>query len=63
MGKAVPQNIKSRANSLVRAYPDLFSKDFDKNKVLIDSFNMSLSKTQRNLIAGYISRAKEKLTA
>ena len=59
MGKAVPQNIKSKANTLLDTYPDRFSSDFEKNKELINDFDMSLSKQQRNLLAGYISRVKK----
>ena len=60
MGKAVPQNIKSKANTLLAAYPDEVPKDFDSIKRFIDSFGMPLSKPQRNLVAGFIARQKSK---
>jgi len=57
MGKAVPQPIKSKANTIMATYPDL-PKDFDAIKKFIDEFKMPLSKPQRNLVAGYIARKK-----
>lgn len=58
MGKAVPQNIKSKANLLLQTYPNELSSDFEANKTFINSFEMLLSKQQRNLIAAYITRMK-----
>ena len=63
MGKAVPQNIKSRANTLIHTYPKELSPDFEANKRFIDSFGMPLSKPQRNLVAGFISRQMSKASA
>ncbi|HZX34077.1 MAG TPA: 30S ribosomal protein S17e [archaeon] len=63
MGKAVPQNIKSRANVLIQAFPENFSDNFEKNKDFINSLGMPLSKLQRNLVAGFIVRIKERLNA
>jgi len=60
LGKAVPQNIKSKANTLTGAYSDKFSKDFEKNKGALAEFDLSLSKEQRNLVAGYIVRIKKR---
>lgn len=62
MGKAVPSNIKSKANILIQTYPDL-PKDFDSIKKFIDTLEMPLSKPQRNLVAGFIARTKAKLDA
>ena len=62
MGKAVPQNIKSKANTLWQSYSDI-PNDFDSIKAFINSFGMPLSKPQRNLVAGFISRKKSKLRA
>ncbi|MEK6957420.1 MAG: 30S ribosomal protein S17e [archaeon] len=63
MGKAVPKNIKSKANTLMSTYPDKVSKDFEANKVFIDSFKMPLSKEERNLVAGFIARTKAKASS
>ena len=62
MGKAVPQNIKSKANILIQTYPDI-PTDFDSIKKFIDTLEMPLSKSQRNLVAGFITRQKSKLNA
>ena len=63
MGKAVPHNIKSRANVLIQAFPENFSGNFEKNKEFINSIGMPLSKLQKNLVAGFIVRIKERLNA
>ncbi|MCR4368598.1 MAG: 30S ribosomal protein S17e [archaeon] len=63
MGKAVPQNIKSKANLLMQTYGDEVPADFESAKRFIDGFKMPLSKPQRNLVAGFISRKKGKLKA
>lgn len=60
MGKAVPKNIKSKANTLLATYPNEVSADFEKNKRFIDSFGMPLGKEVRNLIAGFVTRKKAK---
>ncbi|HIH09339.1 MAG TPA: 30S ribosomal protein S17e [Candidatus Diapherotrites archaeon] len=60
MGKAVPQNIKSKANVLLQTYPDQVSADFELNKKFVDSIGMPLSSTQRNLVAGFLTRKKAK---
>jgi len=56
MGKAVPQKIKSSANLLLKTYPGQLSTDFEANKRFVDSFDMPMSQTQRNLIAGFAAR-------
>ena len=60
MGKAVPKNVKSQANVILATYPDKVSGDFIKNKDFINSVGMPLAKTQRNLIAGFLTRKKAK---
>ncbi|HLC92231.1 MAG TPA: 30S ribosomal protein S17e [archaeon] len=56
MGKAVPQKIKSMANVLLATYPNQLSDDFGENKLFVDSFDMPMSTTQRNLVAGFVTR-------
>jgi len=56
MGKAVPKAIKQKANVLLTEFPESFSKDFEKNKAVINSFELPLPKISRNLIAGFITR-------
>ena len=63
MGKAVPHNIKSKANVLVQAFPESFSGSFEKNKEFINALGMPLSKLQKNLVAGFIVRIKERLNS
>lgn len=55
MGKAVPKNVKSRANILLKERKSLFSSNFEKNKSAVKGLNLPLSKTIRNLIAGFIT--------
>ena len=60
MGKAVPQKIKSTANVLFQTYPNDLSVDFEANKRFVDSFEMPMSTTQRNLVAGFVTRKMAK---
>ncbi len=59
MGKAVPRNIKQRANLLIEKFPDETSDDFEKNKEFINSMELPFSKKTRNLMAGFITRQKK----
>jgi small subunit ribosomal protein S17e len=56
LGKAVPKSIKSRVEELLEFYPDKFGTDFDKNKELLNELGLSLSRFDRNMIAGFLSR-------
>lgn len=56
MGKAVPKLIKQRAQELIKAYPENLSKDFQKNKEFLKSLALPFSKTELNLMSGYIAR-------
>jgi len=58
LGKAVPHNIKNKANTLLQTYPNDVPGDFDSIKKFIDSFKMHMSKSQRNLVAGFLARKK-----
>ena len=60
MGKAVPRNIKQRSHQLIEEYPDETTNDFEKNKAFLNSLNMPFSKKTRNLMAGFITREKQK---
>ncbi len=59
MGKAVPKGIKSRAEFLIKKFPDKFGKDFEKNKQALNELDLPLSKVTRNLMAGFLTRKKE----
>ncbi len=56
LGKAVPKNIKIRAEKLLKEFPDKFTADFEKNKQIIDELELPFSKIDRNLVAGFITR-------
>lgn len=56
MGKAVPKGIKSKSLLLMKEYPELFSSDFEHNKQKLVEMNIPFSKTNRNLVIGYITR-------
>lgn len=56
LGKAVPKSIKSRVEKLLIRFPDKFGRDFEKNKRLLDGLDISLSRFDRNMIAGFITR-------
>lgn len=60
MGKAVPKAIKARAKTLMKLLPGKFAKDFEHNKRALDSLKLPFSKTDRNLIAGFITRQMAK---
>ena len=61
MGKSVAKKLKYEAEVLVEEFPDKFSKDFVKNKRSLDAMPaMSLSKTTRNVLAGYAVRVVKK---
>ena len=55
MGKSVPKGVKTKAEILMEESKD-FSKDFEKNKEIINSMDLGFSKKIRNLVAGYITR-------
>jgi len=57
MGKSVPKGVKTKVEILLNE-SDEFSKDFEKNKEVINSMNLNFSKKIRNLIAGFVSRRK-----
>ncbi len=61
MGKSVSKGLKYRAEVMLREFPEKFGKDFEKNKLALNTFELGLSKTNRNVVAGFIIRlAKRK---
>ncbi len=60
MGKAIPSIIKRRAEELSELLGDKISSSFEENKKLIKSLDLGLSKTDTNLIAGYLTRLASK---
>jgi len=61
LGKSVAKGLKYRAEVLLKEFPDKFSADFEKNKRGLDTMELGLSKTSRNVVAGFMVRlAKRK---
>ncbi|TFG19354.1 MAG: 30S ribosomal protein S17e [Promethearchaeota archaeon] len=58
MGRVRPVFIKKISHELMKKYSDLFSKDFDANKRLLNEFVVVQSRLVRNRIAGYITHLK-----
>lgn len=56
MGKSVSKGLKYKAEVLVKELPERFSNNFDKNKEELNTMDLGLSKTSRNVLAGYIVR-------
>ncbi|MEM4969998.1 MAG: 30S ribosomal protein S17e [Sulfolobales archaeon] len=55
MGKVRPTPIKRISRELLEKYPDLFTKDFQKNKEILKTLLRTQNKKLRNQIAGYIT--------
>jgi ribosomal protein S17E len=60
MGKSVSKGLKYRAEVLIAELPEKFSEDFDKNKTSLNEIDLGLSKTNRNVLAGYLVRLAAK---
>ncbi len=54
VGKVRTLIIKKVSKELVSKYPDVFTTDFEKNKILLDKYSEVDSKHLRNRISGYI---------
>jgi len=54
VGKVRTLIIKKVSKELVSKYPDVFTTDFEKNKILLDKYSKVDSKHLRNRISGYI---------
>lgn len=55
MGKVRTKVVKRTARELLEKYPDLFTQDFNQNKVIVAKLVSTPSKRIRNQIAGYIT--------
>ena len=61
MGKSVSKGLKYRSEVLITEMPDKFGKDFEKNKASLNTLPLGLSKENRNIVAGFVTRlAKRK---
>ncbi len=56
MGNIRQTNIKRIAFQLLENHRDIFTKDFETNKVLVTKYTTIESKVIRNRVAGYVTR-------
>ena len=57
MGNVKTEQVKRVGKELMARFPDKFSRDFDGNKRAVNAYTEGTTKTVRNQIAGYITRA------
>lgn len=55
MGKVRTKLVKRVARELIDKYPDLFTRDFNHNKLVVSKMISTSSKKLRNQVAGYIT--------
>jgi len=58
MGTVRERTIKRIAYKLIKEYPELWTADFEHNKMLVAKVVDVKSKEYRNRIAGYLTRLK-----
>ncbi|MFA5357419.1 MAG: 30S ribosomal protein S17e [archaeon] len=56
MGKSVLKSLKYRSEVLLKEFPDSLGASHEKNKKFLDTMELGLSKSSRNIVAGYITR-------
>ena len=56
MGRVKTKVIKRTVLELFKKYPDIWTRDFEKNKRLVQALLKEVSKKFRNQIAGYLVR-------
>jgi small subunit ribosomal protein S17e len=56
MGRIKTRLVKSITHSLLEAYGDRFSTNYEENKVKVAELVSVRSKKLRNIIAGYVTR-------
>ena len=59
MGRIRTKIVKSTAKQLIEQHEDKFSKDFEKNKKILEEMKITEHKSVRNKIAGYIVTLKK----
>ena len=60
LGKAVSKGLKFRSEVLLNEFSDKFGTNFEKNKLSLNEMPLGLSKSQRNIVAGYMVRIAKK---
>ncbi len=63
MGNIRQTNIKRIAFRLLEDYTDVFTKDFETNKILVTKYTTIESKVIRNRVAGYVTRKVARMKA
>ncbi len=58
MERTYPADPGTLAKELTRLYPDVFTADFEENKVLVKKMIVTQSKSLYNEVAGHITRMK-----
>lgn len=59
MGKQMTSILKNKAEELYKRYPEKFTDKYAENKEVVKETGLfEYSKTDRNLVAGYITRIK-----
>ncbi|MCD4740691.1 30S ribosomal protein S17e [archaeon] len=59
MGKQMTSILKNKAQELYNRYPEKFTDKYEENKVKVRETGLfDYSKTDRNIVAGYITRLK-----
>jgi len=56
MGTVRTEQVKRIARELLDKYPNKFSADFEKNKLLVNEYTNISSTKVRNKVAGYTAR-------
>jgi len=59
LGNVKPAFVKRIALELLQKFPEEFTDDFEKNKVLVEKLTTISTKNVRNRVAGYITRLME----
>jgi len=59
LGNVKPAFIKRIAMELMQKFPEDFTEDFEKNKMLVERLTTIATKNVRNRVAGYITRVME----
>ncbi len=60
MGRIKTKLIKRKTKELLKVHGESFTKDFNENKLFTNKFAKIQGKKLRNVIAGYMTRLKEK---
>ena len=63
MGNIRQTNIKRITFRLLENYTDVFTKDFETNKILVTKYTTIESKVIRNRVAGYVTRKVARMKA